>query len=85
MNEFRARFSVALEGVGAGDYPVRVGGVEVGVIEAWERLDGEVYGRLTWRDPEVYGRALLDFDPRGRTVEVLQGDTVILEAVFPLE
>ena len=55
------------------------------VIEAFQMHYGDVFGHLVFRDPEVYGMAHLDFDPRGQKIEVLQGDTVILEVEFPVE
>jgi len=85
MNSERVMFAVEIEDVPAGDYPLHVGGVEVGVIEAFARHNGEVFGRLGFRDPQVYGMPHLDFDPRGQTIEVLQGDTVILAADLPAE
>ena len=85
MNSHRVKFSVEIEDVPVGDYPLHVGGVEVGVIEAFEMHSGEVFGHIGFRDPEVYGMEHLDFDPRGQKIEVLQDDTVILEVEFPAE
>ena len=83
MNAYRVRFSVEVDGVPAGSYALRVGGAEVGVMQAHELPDGTVYGRIRFRDPEVYGSRPLDFDPRGRLIEVSQGDAVILKVLFP--
>jgi hypothetical protein len=85
MNSERVMFAVEIEDVPVGDYPLRVDGVEVGVIEAFARHNDEVFGRLGFRDPEVYGMPPLDFDPRGKLIEVLQGDSVILQAELPAE
>ncbi|MCW8872017.1 MAG: hypothetical protein OQK01_05300 [Xanthomonadales bacterium] len=85
MNSHRVMFSVAIEDVPVGTYPLRVGGVEVGTIETFEMHGGNVYGRLSFRDPEAYGRELLDFEPRGQKIEVLKGTGVILEVDFPAE
>lgn len=85
MNSDRVEFSVEIESVSVGSYVLKVGGIEVGIIEAFEMHDGEVYGHIKFRDPETHGREHLDFEPRGEKVEVLQGDRVILEAQFPLE
>jgi len=85
MNSDRVEFSVEIEDVPAGSYPLKVGGIEVGIIEAFEMHDGNVYGHIKFRDPETHGREHLDFEPRGQRVEVLQGDSVILEVEFPLE
>jgi hypothetical protein len=85
MNSHRVKFSVEIEDVPIGEYPLLVGGVEVGVIETFQMHYGDVFGHLVFRDPELYGMTHLDFDPRGQKIEVLQGDTVILEVEFPVE
>jgi hypothetical protein len=78
-------FSVELEDVPVGSYTLVVGVDKVGVIETYEMHNGEIYGHITFRDPEINGRAHLDFEPRGQKIEVLQGDSVILEVEFPAE
>jgi len=85
MNAQRVRFSVEVEDVPPGFYPLHVGGQEVGVIEAFEMHNGEVFGRLAFRDPATSGMIPLDFEPRGQKIEVFQGDVIILEVVFPTE
>lgn len=85
MNIDRVVFSVEIEDVPAGTYTVKVAGMEEGTINAFQMHDGEVYGRISFRDPEVSGKEPLDFEPRGRQIEVLQGDDVILEVNFPTE
>ena len=85
MNAARVRFSVEIEDVPLGRYPLHVGGQEVGVIETFEMHSGEVFGRLSFRDPPISGVNPLDFEPRGQTIEVLHGDDVILEAMFSTE
>jgi hypothetical protein len=76
---------VEIEDVPLGSYPLRVGGIEVGIIEAYEMHNGEIYGHIAFRDPEVHSREYLVFDPRGQKIEVFQGDTIILEIEFPVE
>ena len=85
MNSDRVMFSVEVEDVPVGSYSLVVGGNEEGIIEAFEMHNGEVYGRITFRDPETHGREHLDFEPRGQKIEVLQGETSILEVEFPSE
>jgi hypothetical protein len=85
MNSSRVEFSVEIEDIPAGFYPLLVGGIEQGVIEAFEMHDGDVYGRIKFRDPETHGREHLDFEPRGQKIEVLNGGDVILEVEFPTE
>jgi hypothetical protein len=84
MNSSRIQFSVEIENVPAGLYTLNVGGENVGVIEAVQMHFG-VYGHIAFRDPESYGMRHLDFEPRGETIRVLQEDSVILEADFPVE
>jgi hypothetical protein len=85
MNSSRVEFSVEIEDVPPGSYTLKVGGEEVGIIRAYERHNGGVFGLIRFRDPERYGMEPLDFDPRGQKVEVLQGENVILEVEFPTE
>jgi hypothetical protein len=85
MNSDRVGFSVEIEDVPAGSYPLSVGGTAVGTIQAFEMHDGEVYGHIQFRDPEAHGREHLDFEPRGQKIEVFAGDSVILEVEFPNE
>jgi hypothetical protein len=85
----RVEFSVEIEDVPVGSYPLRVGGVEVGTIEVFQMMMmmnyDETYGHIVFRDPEAYGREHLGFEPRGQKIEVFQGESVILEVEFPEE
>ena len=85
MNSHRVEFSVEIKDVPVGSYSLLVGEAEVGVIDAFEMHDGDVYGHIKFRDPESHGREHLEFDPRGQLIEVLQGDEVILNVEFPAE
>lgn len=85
MSSERVMFSVEIEDVPVGSYTLVVGDTEVGIIEAFEMHDGKVFGHITFRDPETHGREHLDFEPRGQTIEVLQGGNIILETQFPTE
>ena len=84
MNSQRVEFSVEIEDVPVGSYTLKVGGVEVGIIEAFEMHMGGVFGHIKFRDPESYGREHLDFEPRGQKIEVFQGENIILEVDFPM-
>ena len=79
----RADFSVEIEDVPAGSYDLSVGGEIVGTLQAALDFDGTVRGELEFRDPVEPGKILLDFDPRGRQINVLEGNTVVLETLFP--
>lgn len=74
----RTRFDVEIEDVADGEYTLEVGGVPRGTIQV---VDGE--GELEFRDPSEPGKELLDFDPLGKTVRVLDGGTVILQGTMP--
>jgi len=80
----RTEFSVEIEDVPVGIYDLKVGGVSVGDIHAVMDQDGTVRGEAEFRDPVEPGKTLLDFDPRGQTIEVLDGADVILNVAFPL-
>jgi len=81
--EDRTDFRVEIEDVPEGGYPLRVGGQMVGTIPVTMRQDGSIEGELEFRNPVEPGKILLDFDPRGQAIEVLDGSSVILEMSFP--
>ena len=81
--EDRTDFSVEIEDVPTGPYSLRVGDQVVGVIQVKMLEDGSIEGELEFRNPVEPGKVLLDFDPRGQNIEVLDGSTVILETIFP--
>lgn len=79
----RTDFSVEIEDVPIGSYTLRIGGNVVGTIEVVQLQDGSVEGELEFRNPVEPGKILLDFDPRGQQIDVLEGETVIMETLFP--
>ncbi len=81
--EDRVDFSVEIEDVPVGSYDLRIGGNIVGAIEVITMPDGSVEGELEFRNPVEPGKSLLNFDPRGQQIDVLEGTTVILEQLFP--
>lgn len=85
MSASHIEFSVEIEDIPAGNYPLLIGGKEVGTIVAPEVLHSGVFGRIMFRDPQMYGGYPLDFDPRGQTIEVMQQGNVILTVDFPEE
>jgi len=84
MTTQHVEFSVEIEDIPAGNYSLTVGGTEVGTIAATQ-MHGKVVGIIRFRDPEAFGKAHLDFDPRGQTIQVLSGDDIILDVDFPVE
>ncbi len=81
--EDRTDFRVEIEDVPVGPYSLRVGGQIVGIIQVKTLEDGSIEGELEFRNPVEPGKILLDFDPRGQEIEVIDGSTVILETLFP--
>jgi hypothetical protein len=79
----RTEFSVEIEDVPVGTYGLRVGGVDVGSIDVVQLQDGSIEGEIEFRNPVEPGKVLLDFDPRGQQIDVLDGNSVILETPFP--
>ena len=79
----RTDFSVEVEDVPIGSYTLRIGGNEVGTIVVVQLQDGSIEGEIEFRNPVEPGKVLLDFDPRGQQVDVLEGATVVLEVLFP--
>jgi len=73
--------------VPVGSYGLRIGGETVGAIEVVMLQDGSVEGELEFRNPVEPGKILLDFDPRGKQIDVLDvdGSTLVLETLFPSE
>jgi len=79
----RTDFKVEIEDVPVGSYDLRIADQVVGTITAVLLEDGTVEGELEFRNPVEPGKILLDFDPRGQQIDVLDGSTVILETLFP--
>jgi len=84
MDSDEREFEVEIENVPVGLYAVMVAGVKVGDLEVVEN-DGETMGELEFSDPQEPDSLLLDFDPHGEIIEVLQDGVVILEVLFPDE
>lgn len=78
----RTDFSVEVEDLPTGTYSLNVGGVARGNITVVDTVNGPE-GEIEFRSPPEPGKELLDFDPRGQIIEVLQGATVVLESVAP--
>jgi hypothetical protein len=75
-------FDVEIEDVPEGLYSLAVGGVEQGQIQVVADGDDNK-GKIRFSDPQKEDRELLDFDPRGQLIEVLNGTDVVLEVFFP--
>lgn len=66
----RHRFGVEVEDVDAGTYSLRVGGVHRASIRAAMK-SGEVEGEVEFRSVTEPGKILLNFDPRGQLIEIV--------------
>ena len=74
---------VEAEDVPVGTYELVVDGIVRGSFDVAD-VAGDVEGQIEFdNDPDQPGELLLDFDPRGATVEVRQGATVYLTVTLP--
>lgn len=80
LDSSRVEFSVEIEDVPAGSYRLEVGGIDRGEIIV-DSSDDE--GEIEFRSPASPGHILLDFDPRGQTIDVRNDVDIILTAVAP--
>ncbi len=75
-------FEVEIENLPTGNYGLYVDGDIVGTIMVVND-DGGTKGELKFRFPEEAGKSTLDFDPRGKLIEVRMGDVgTLLEVNF---
>jgi hypothetical protein len=75
-------FRVEIEDVPVGSYDLLVGGVLRGsivVVDNGVEIEGDIEFDS---DPDDPGEVLLDFDPRGQTIVVVQGATVFFSDTF---
>jgi hypothetical protein len=79
-NSARVEFEVEIEDVPEGDYELHVGGVPRATISVGMTDDGPE-GEVEFRSPVEAGKLLLDFEPLGELVEIIQGGSAILEGV----
>ena len=78
----RVEFEVEVEDLTVGTYDLIVSGIFRGSIEVMT-VPGGTNGEIDFRIPSGSGKPLLDFDPRGKSIEVEQDGLVYLEAQFP--
>jgi hypothetical protein len=75
---------VEIENLPAGDYTLRVGGVDRTTITVADIGGGDFQGHAEFdTDPDQPGEILLTFDPRGQLVEIVQTDTLYLSRIMP--
>lgn len=79
----RMRFKVEAEDLQPANYDVVVDGVVRGVLDVRQQPDGEIEGEIEFDTKREPGKALLNFDPRGKLVRIERSATVYLQVVFP--
>lgn len=73
----RHKFSVEVEDVDVGTYGVRVGGVQRASLRAVATAGG-VEGEVEFRSVVERGKILLNFDPRGQLIEIVNAAGEVL-------
>ena len=71
-------FEVEIEDLADGNYTLKVGGTDRGQIPVSDER-----GELKFASPARAGRALLDFDPRGQSIEIWRDGTRYLVGQLP--
>jgi hypothetical protein len=66
-------FRVRADGAQPGTYQVVVNGERRGEFQVVGLPRGRTGGEISFRSPVSLGSAVLDFDPRGATVELIRG------------
>ena len=78
----RTDFNVEVEDLDVGEYRLVVDGLEAGTIRVVATEDG-TEGEIEFQNPtDDPDKILLTFDPRGRTIQVMDGSIVVLSLVF---
>lgn len=78
----RVEFTVELEDLPAGSYVVKVDSVEQGSIQV-VAVAGGTEGEVEFRNPVEAGKQALDFDPRGKRLDIEQNGLVRISGIFP--
>jgi hypothetical protein len=77
----RVRFEVEIEDVPIGSYSVRVDGVHRGTLLVSSQ-NGKTQGEVEFAFPQDGIKPLLNFDPRGRLVEIRSGSQLVASVMF---
>lgn len=73
----RAEFNVEIEDLPIGTYSLKVGGSERATIAVTTTING-TEGEVEFRSPIEPGKILLDFDPRGKRVDITRSGITYL-------
>jgi hypothetical protein len=79
----RVDFSVEIEDTPVGFYDLMVAGSVVGIIEVVQTTGTE--GEIEFRNPVEPGKELLDFNPIGQLLEIVQDGQVIFTMTFDID
>lgn len=79
----RVDFDIELEDIPLGFYDLHVSGQVVGIVEVIQLTTGVNEGELEFRNPVEPGKELLDFNPLGQLVEIVQDGVVLFSVNFP--
>ena len=78
----RVDFDVELEDIPLGFYDVFISGQIVGIVEVIQLANDVNEGELEFRNPVEPGKELLDFNPLGQLIEIVQDGVVLFSTVF---
>ncbi|MEZ5461271.1 hypothetical protein [Dokdonella sp.] len=78
----RVDFNVELEDLPAGTYGLLVDNVNQGSINV-VAVAGGTEGEIEFRNPVEPGKELLDFDPRGKAIDITSNGSVVIGGLFP--
>ncbi len=68
----------------AGDYQFMVDGQPYGTLTVQDQNDGTTRGELNFASPATAGKETLTFDPRGKTLEIVDGNQQVwLSSLLP--
>ncbi len=80
----RIDFQVEIEDIDIGTYDMRVDGVVVATIDVTTQFSGGTEGEVEFStDNSESNKLLLDFEPAGAFIEIVQSGTVYLSVTFP--
>lgn len=80
----RIEYSVEIEDLPVGTYQLFVGNILKGDIPVISLNDGSTEGEIEFRDPVEPGKFLLDFNPQGEIIDIVQNDIVFLSSGEPV-
>ncbi len=80
-----AELEIEIDNVPSGEYRVIIGGIDRGQITARPHDDDGAEGEIEFNSPQEGLNPLLDFDPRGETIQITQSSQTVLSGTLPTE